>query len=224
MAPPPRRPDPPSLPSTTSLRTGPSRPTPADGLRHLHQQNPASSRRRGCRPPRHPPHPPSHRSPRNNRDPATSARRRGRRVRRPRRLARLHLNQLASRNRRRQARHLRRNRPSRGHGHPDSDRLDDRRPRRRNSGLSHLWRGLDHRPPSARGVSFAISAVPSVVPGGSSVETVLLRLAAAEDVPGFGRLPRGLASGRWRRMGKLFCGGTTSSSTETRLRSVSLGG
>ncbi|WP_433014272.1 hypothetical protein [Kribbella sp. CA-294648] len=49
--------------------------------------------------------------------------------------------------------------------------------------------------PSARDVSFDVSAVPSVVPGGSSVETVLLRLAAAEDVPGFRALAGRL--GEW---------------------------
>ncbi len=47
----------------------------------------------------------------------------------------------------------------------------------------------------ADGVSFDVSAIPSVVPGGVSVETLLLRLAAAEDVPGFRSLAGRL--GEW---------------------------
>lgn len=47
----------------------------------------------------------------------------------------------------------------------------------------------------ARGVSFDVSAVPSVVSTGSSVESVLFRLAAAEDVPAFRALAARL--GEW---------------------------
>ncbi|MEU4390459.1 hypothetical protein [Kribbella sp. NPDC023855] len=50
-------------------------------------------------------------------------------------------------------------------------------------------------PLSAGAVSFDVSAVSSVVPGGSSVETLLLRLAAAEDVPAFRALAGRL--GEW---------------------------
>lgn len=49
--------------------------------------------------------------------------------------------------------------------------------------------------PSARLVSYDVSAVPAVVSGGISVETVLFRLAAAEDVPGFRALAGRL--GEW---------------------------
>ncbi|WP_026163686.1 hypothetical protein [Kribbella catacumbae] len=48
---------------------------------------------------------------------------------------------------------------------------------------------------SVRDVSFDGSAIPSVVSGGISVETVLLRLAAAEDVPAFRALAERL--GEW---------------------------
>lgn len=46
-------------------------------------------------------------------------------------------------------------------------------------------------------VAFDASVVPAVVPGGLSVETLLLRLAAAEDVPGFRALAARL--GEWAR-------------------------
>ncbi|NEA35650.1 hypothetical protein [Streptomyces sp. SID13031] len=57
--------------------------------------------------------------------------------------------------------------------------------------------GLDSAPafPSVRDVFFDVSAVPSVVSGASSVETVLFRLAAAEDVPAFRALAGRL--GEW---------------------------
>jgi len=49
--------------------------------------------------------------------------------------------------------------------------------------------------PSPTTLDFDAGVVPAVVPGGVSVESVLLRLAAAEDVPGFRKLAARL--GEW---------------------------
>jgi hypothetical protein len=52
-------------------------------------------------------------------------------------------------------------------------------------------------PEAESAVSFSAEAVPSTVPGGVTVETLLFRLAAAEDVPGFRELAARL--GDWAR-------------------------